>query len=338
METPADRASLPPLFGPDEVAAPPPLLDTVRLRGPAEPLTLGSWGERRISGDGEVASAKTRLPSGVTLFLHAQREPDEASFEFSVPRLLRGHNGQGVDVAATLGAIDRLYTEAQPYLQWGTDVEGLRVQRLDMPRDFAGVEGIPGLLRRFQYVPVPRSTYSAVYANRTLGGVQNLEKGSKGRWVLRAYDKREQQLAVRTGGPLVEPGTLRVEVELRTPILRREGILSVSDMDEALLGLLAERYFHRSGLGTAIGGSTSMERVWRTLSNQGRGKDAAALLGILHSEVEGWPPPYGRNTMAKHRRLAKELGLTAADAYEPHEEPIRLDYRRGVVVRGEAAL
>lgn len=299
-------------------------------------------------GDGadrRLVAGHQPLPSGALLRLDARHGPLEGVLEFSVPCLLRGHNATGVDLPTTWDAVEAIFDEASHYIVWTEPFPALRLMRIDLPRDFAGVSDMPRVLAQYFAIPVPHASYDALHRGQSGQRVQTLQRGTTKRWIVRAYDKHEQLRSVAPTFPSqrrmideAPPGTLRVEVQLRSPILREHGITTLADATEETLSSLQRKYFERSGLGRTIGGRDALSLARQRLEVEGRGRQWAPVLGLLLADALKQPSNLSRTTQMKYRAIARELGITPADVLNVCGQPHRLDFVRGAQVVGRGAL
>ena len=327
------------------------LIDTIRLAGPIIRHMIPHEQVRRtVDHNGEVEEhfTSTRVnPGDFEIWVRVARDGTmEAVIERSLPTFANGHNIIAVSVPTAAHLVTDLYRRAKDFVEWAVDVGDLRITRLDLVRDFDAVIHLDWLLRGLARIQVPRTGNPSVYSDSGHGGALTLTRGVRGRWRVSIYDKHAQvsYLARREAEPvrsawlreLADENRARVryEVQLRSPILREQGVHTMSDLDERILLDLLENYFHRAQFGTPVGGAPHVVAVMAGLTAcvDPNYKFFGSVIGMLMAEATRFPQPTkSPTTLARYRKLAKEWGLSAADMAGVAGPPVALDFERGVM-------
>ena len=320
----------------------PPLIDTIRLRGPVsdyDPSTIRLT--RRadpktgvIVEDG--AAAVYVLAPGTRLRVDHLSGHSMASWEFSAPRALRGENTRGATVSELTEAVEWLFGEASQWVTWSVKPEDLRVMRLDLVNDIR-VGDVPSVLGALHRGATRASVKSALHSGRDF---ETLTRGYPGRWRVQGYDKYAEVLStarrcrdehrralLNRRAPSVR-GVLRTEVQLRHHILEPKGISTMSDIDEDRMSGISGHYIHRAGLDSVLLGQEDMQRAERALFAGPDRKQAAAVVGLMRAIYLGVDPKTTADPKTLRARLdiAARYGLTPA-MFEPDPGPsIRLNY------------
>jgi hypothetical protein len=329
-----------------------PLIDTIRFSGYIHEHRVPHWQMKRtVDLNGEFADRFTTTQVATEDFNLLVRVTHdgmtEAVIERSLPTLEFGHNIEAVDVSTAARLVHGLYDKAAEFVDWAVDVGELRVRRLDLDRDFDGIEHLDHLLRGLARLHVPRTQNASVFSdNEANGGALTLTRGVRGRWRVSLYDKHAQVSYLARCEPDPDRsawlerraaethGRVRFEIQLRNQGLRDEGIHTMSDLKEQKLMGLREHYFHRAQFGTPVGGAPQVEAVMKQLAitHDRDYKFFGPLIGLLMAEAMNLPQPTTSSaTLAKYRKLAKEWGLSAADMSGLAGPPVALDYERGTL-------
>ncbi len=199
-----------------------------------------------------------------------------------------------------------------------------RVKRLDVARDFDGVQDVPGLLTGLASVHRPWSRRNNLFNDATRKGAQTLMVGGRQSGA-RLYDKERE-----TGG-IAPPGTLRFEVQARTDWCNKYGgIATLRDITDASVHRLAIHRWEWSGMGTEVG--TRSEVVARVTRSGLSLQQQCSFLGWLMLTSAGHPDAVSKNVNTKYRRIARQLHValgpeTLSGALVGH-----LDWDEGTVV------
>jgi hypothetical protein len=335
-----------------------PLVDTIKVSGLIHGFHMPEHlVKRRITSDGEfsdeVVYAKVPLPSGGRIIVHrAQHGELRGSLERSLPTMLDGINLQPVSVDVVPSLVAHLQDQASEWVEWQDEAADLRVSRLDLDRDFVGVEHLDHLLRRLANLRVPRLGNPRVYYDYERGGAATLVREPKKAktWRATLYDKHAQvaHLATVERDPTRRKwltrqaeharGHLRFEVQVKTQALREQGVTTVADLDEQHLLDLREHYFRRVRFDTPVHGAAHLRALAARLSN---GDPECNFLGpvmqMLYFEALGLPPPYSHDTLVRYRKLARRWEISAADIPTDDGPPVTLDYETGALRDLEAS-
>ncbi|MDD9205102.1 hypothetical protein PU560_01315, partial [Georgenia sp. 10Sc9-8] len=193
--------------------------------------------------------------------------------------------------------LGQFYALAADHVSWDCEVTALRLQRLDIARDFAPVARHGDLLERIGRVSPFRATTPLVRTDDCTG-TQTLYRRTT-RWVTRLYERGHQyeEKAARTGDPryrelaLQERGKLRYEVQLRTAALTDAGLVTLGDLTEEALWQQAAKYFARSEFGATVGdGATWLTGVLLPRLAAEKTKQVDAVIGQLFLEKHGLAP------------------------------------------------
>jgi hypothetical protein len=203
-----------------------------------------------------------------------------------------------------------------------------RVKRVDVARDFVGIEDAGRLIRGLVSVHRPHSRQNMVYADPKRNQAQTLMVGNA-TGKTRLYDK----WAETDGG--VSEGTVRWETEARRDWLHRlAGIERVRDLTEENVGQLARDRWEWSAMGTEV--ASSVGRLVRVVqsSDDLSEREAAFFLGWLMCEAAGQPMrSLSSHTVSKYRRMQRQLGIAAPSDFEGMVEVLtRLDWDSGTEV------
>lgn len=320
-------------------------VDTIRLRGRVKDgesmRRLSHLRASRVldakAGSRMVLVAGTDvLRSGARIGVDVQNQgAPEAYVEFSAPKVGTGSNviplplGQALEVARTV------YDEAGDLVDWVDTFENMRVGRLDVDRDFEGVEHQGPLLSALSKVRAPYNPQTRYFPDPTKGGAVTLTRGPAARWLATLYSKEgEAAHRARFAQPHEKArakadldaarGRLRYELRLRPEALGKN-LRLVRDLNDDDLIRLRRGYFDRVGYGLEV---TGMQRAAAVVMehDEWRVNTRLALLGWLLVESQGLPVEVHRNNAAKYRRRCEEVGVTAADLLDMASTSVRLDF------------
>lgn len=337
---------------PEVIPAGIPLIDTIRVSGQITAHSLPWESVSRGHGSDGVyserfTSGRVDLPHCRLLVRHLYGNY-EAVIEQSLPTLQYGHNADPVDVLTAQHLIGLLHEEAADHVEWAVPAEQLRVSRLDVDRDFTGVDDLDPLLRGLGDLHVARSGNAHVWFDSTSrGGALTMSRkvgGSRGqlydkhtqladlsRQAIRRDASRRQQerayfplydLTAAQRKHLLETeaerarGVLRFEANLRSNLLTRNGIKVVSDLDEGVLARVGEDMFRRLRLGTPVGGRALVDslRISLAASHDPDFRFLDQVVGRLDAERLGTRPcRTSSDAKSRERKLAAKWGISAAD-------------------------
>ena len=223
-------------------------VDTVAIMGPATEDLLEALHFRSSTRDSDGATGEAsdtlrtgseQVPAGHTtarVKAYRPRNGGPAQFraELSLPRMLNGHNRNALDPRLLPDVLDIALSFLR---EWNSDVppiDAVALQRLDLPRDYTGVESTTGTVSVLATRLMPRATLNSLHTN--VGGkAQTATTGSRGRYMLRLYDKGteldqamrrerndpEKRALLRDWSDATQ-GFLRCELELHGDVLRAE--------------------------------------------------------------------------------------------------------------------
>jgi hypothetical protein len=262
--------------------------------------------------------------------------------EASVPKRLTGSNVVPASLDDVRHACAEMYAEAcfrvEPHLEDQTLLAGgapsaLTIKRLDIVRDFHGVDRMASILDGLASFPRGRAWTVRRYADAERGNAQTLRIGPRSSWSATLYDK----LAEATGR---HDGTqLRYELRARSAFLKSKTArklgrpqLTLGALDLGVLQLLAADRFSAVGYGQPVDGGHRLAQILRDAAVSDRVR--RTLVGYLACRSLGIDTGMSSNTERKYRKLAEELGI-AASSLGPGDvidATARLDLLQGVQV------
>jgi hypothetical protein len=235
-----------------------------------------------------------------------QGQPVEwAKVEFNPSRIVDpdGHSLAMVEDLAP--ALDVALGLAEDRVRWSCKVGEMRVKRIDLARDFSGVERPAYTIRGLGPVRRPWARRNLVHFDPSRSGAQTLMVGS-GSGVVRLYDKWAE-----TKGAAPE-GTVRWEVEARDGWCNRYGeIRTMADVDDDGLERFAKDRWDWSAMGSEV---SATERVVEQVMRSGLSyREQRQYLGHLMMMAAGVEVPAGTEAMAKWNRLTRKLGIVLGE-------------------------
>jgi hypothetical protein len=208
---------------------------------------------------------------------------------------------------------------ADDYLARDVDVQGARVKRLDVARDFHEVRNTAMYVRGLQPLKRSHARFSQLYSDPTLGDAQTLFVGS-GAGGVRLYD---QHAAYKEKG--AEEGSLRWELQARSDwVTRAMGSDTLGRMNTSAILKMAEDRWEWSRMGTVVSDAvdvvTAVDAMVCRHPKGGGGKRvcgcdgisqaiADRLLGQLVREAMGVRIKLANDTASSYERLKRELGV-----------------------------
>ena len=220
-----------------------------------------------------------------------------------------------------LGAVEQLVVPS-------CDVSEFRVTRLDVARDFVGVDHPSVLIRSLGSLHRPWSRRNLTHADPSRNGAQTLMVGS-GAGVVRLYDKAEE---TRGKAP---PGTVRWEAECRKAWAENYGgVKHLGDLSDDSVDALASDRWEWSQMGAEVAGDLS-RLVERVSVSDLSAAQKRGFLGFLVQQAAGLDcSDISQTTLAKYRRLQRELGIVAPAQLSATVRLLRrLDWDSGVEVQ-----
>lgn len=249
--------------------------------------------------------------------------------EASLPKVLGDDNIDGLRVVDAQEALREMWSTALAYVEpvkavvgerWassrssaierdGRELDHARVKRLDVVRDFDGVDDMTVLLDGL--AGVPRSSTAKVrrYADAASNKAETLRVGPKSAWTGTLYDKHAE-----TRG-LAAVGRLRYEARCRAEYLQGVAarnavgtvIGEVRHVTQDRIDNIARDRFTASGFDREV--ASSDQFTARVLESDLTAQSKRALLGYIAARAQGIDLGMSRNTEAKYRKLAKQLGV-----------------------------
>lgn len=261
-------------------------------------MTLGTVLRRRDAGGGEVFAGARFVPETGRWVGKVEANPSR----------LADPDGCGLLAAEdTQVAVRQMLGLAAEAVGWSVacDPGEARVRRVDVARDFRGVQcpsffvrGLLNVRRRYA-----RRTY--LYADPARGNAETLWAGTE-TGGCRLYD---QHAAYAARG--ASEGSLRWEVEARGGWLEKVGIGSVADLGVESLGALARSRWEWSRMGEAVTGTVEVVEAVDRLVRLGELSSARAdrLLGMLVRESLGVSRRVSNDTASVYEGLKRRLGV-----------------------------
>lgn len=330
-------------------------VDTVAVAGPTTDLLLLTLRHQQLDRDvdletGEVIDTPTTsfvtMPVGsCSVRLHGYRHHGSPTLriELSLPTMLHGHNRNSVRRDVLMDAVDAALASLTSDLPDVPQVDQVALQRLDLARDFRKVTSPPATLLALGSRHVPYAQHHERH-HRPDGNLQCVERGSVREYLIRGYDKTYEmsRAAHRQRDPdrrqlLLDwadasPGHLRFELQLRAPLLRRKGLITMTECTPEKLDSLARDYYAKARWNTPYGSRgrvlTTLQELRPTLS---RATYRNLLLYVL-CQGRGIDPDLSRHALEAVRPLARRHDLLDT---EDDLGPRRLDFDEGREVAAE---
>lgn len=320
-------------------------VDTITVRGPVDAEAVGQLSRQRIRrifdpGTGEaidtITSAEALGPSGVHFIVGTWwAGRPEVQFEFSVPNRIRGDNRVPATPAEVVGALKPVYAEVNASLPWACTLEELTVSRIDIARDFEGVDDGLLLIQELARTPARRMGTTTHHARKG-GGVETLVREVR-RCSAKLYLREAKYSSpgrFRDGAlAAAEAGVVRYELTLRAKAADKAGLGHVGDLRMAALVNVAREYFdRRCRFGDVVAGPAW--KVRSAVDQLAATKQSAVMtsLGQLVADAYGVQSHRHEKSVAGYRRDYARVGLTPADLLRPDRPPVRLDFDTGRLV------
>jgi hypothetical protein len=194
------------------------------------------------------------------------------------------------------------------------------VKRVDVAKDFAGVEDPGPMIRALGGLHRPWSRRNLTHTDPLRNGAQTLMVGS-GAGVVRLYDKNAE-----TKGEVAE-GTLRWEAECRSDWAHKYGgVRLFGGLNAGTVAALAADRWEWSQMGAEVAGSTG-RLVKLVHESDLTMAERRSFLGFLIEQSAGVQTVTSKATLAKYRRVQRDLGIVSpADFASMVEVVRRLDW------------
>jgi hypothetical protein len=295
---------------------------------------LGAWDSHRTTGEGtppgwESLSAKVEVANGVQAFVsmfQAKRQAYTkwAKVDFNPARVPDPDGHSLAPVTSIRDAVSETLRSIQPLMTPACAIGDLHLTRLDVARDFEGVENPAATL--LGLLPMPRkwAKTTTLDVNPRSSQCETLSVRSGSAGMVRLYDKW-----VETDGA-VAPGTVRFEAECRKGWLRNYGAMRVLDDVEACrVEELAWNRWEWSQMGVVI--VEQPDDLVAAVARLGlRGMDALKFIGWTVAQgAGGGIKPASRTTEAELRRLARAAGIGLSPGFPGSAAARRLDFATG---------
>ena len=255
--------------------------------------------------------------------------------ELSLPTMLYGHNRNALDRTLLTEAVDTSLTVLAETYSDIPPVDRTVVQRLDLARDFVGVESTDRTLTALAHRHIAYARFNESH-RRPDGTMQSLTRGSKNEYLVRGYDKAYELLdkarTDRAGHELliawasVSGGRFRFELELRRPLLRRKGLIRMTDFTPDVIDGLARHYFEHAGWADPYGGRGRVQQTLEQLRPSLSRADFRSLCSFLYSVERGIEVDLSRHVLDRIRPLVRKHNLLDI---EDDGEVRRLDFDAG---------
>jgi hypothetical protein len=295
-----------------------------------------AWDSVRVShgvqGRSERFEASVELSEGVRAYVGAQEIPDAnppwwGKVELNPSRVLDPEGWGLASVGDAIAVVDDVVGSLGELVRPRSGPEEWLVKRIDVARDFVGIEGSAIVVNGLGPIKRPWARRNLVHADPGRNGAQTLMVGS-GAGVVRLYDK-----AAESRGKAPD-GTLRWECEARARWLGRyASVRAWSELGPSGLQALVRDRWEWSAMG--VGVSDDLSDVVERLEGSGLSpREQAGYLGWLVMRSAGRPwVPGSHHTEDKYRRVERESGISFARLVETAGVTRRLDFDRGELVR-----
>lgn len=314
-------------------------VDRISLSFPVHSFEQDStaWNKRTIANPGTPEAADTfgatlELNPACRVFVGVQEVPATgqvwAKVEWNPSRHVDplGHSlaSPGQVAASAEDAVDLALSLLEPAVPHAGE---MRVRRIDIARDFEGVDRASFVVSGLGPVPRPWARRNLVHYDPSRKGAQTLMVGS-GAGVVRLYDKDAE-----TEGQT--SGVLRWEVEARRDWCQKYGNVSkLDDVTAEKVEAFGRDRWEWSAMGTEV---TAMETMVEKVMRSGLSfAEQRSLIGYMTMRAAGADVRAAFSTHSKYRRQAKELGITLQVPTDDDSFGFsaRLDLEQGTVVYG----
>jgi hypothetical protein len=283
--------------------------------GSDRPGGSGYQEHRVYTEEGFSVRTLRALPGGGTL---RSGIGGSAAVEASIPKLLGGSNVEPVGWGVVRGAVESLVEEAVAFVRPVGDPLAGRLVRVDSVRDFTGVASWEQLAPVLSSGLYYRRSRARMFRDASRGGAVTAALGNT-RFQAQLYDKFAEsgldeargrlRFELRMGKGWVEKSLASLDVEGRVADVRRE-------------------VFDDAGFGNEVRG---MGEVYDAICRQTDlgPVGAARFYAWLLATADGIHYPASKATLAKYRRLRRQMRLTIMPTRHREAVPMRLDYDAG---------
>jgi hypothetical protein len=292
-----------------------------------------------LTEDLRGGSAWVRIgETNARLFADMRSGTPEVRVEFSAPSVLHGHNRLPLALDVLPDLLREAWQVVRDEVADMPSFERVRLSRLDLARDLEGVENIPATLLAISQRPASRIRVDRLERGQS-GQWQTLTRGTRKRWRAVAYGKAEQlreaasetydvdRRALLLDAAGNSEGRLRWELQLRSAMLREQGLRDPDNYDQELLYAMSARYFERTRFADITdGGSQRLHDILTELTPT----DRRGVLTVLSSDLIGLPIPLSHNPEDTYRRVVRDLKLSPQDLVGDDRDPRRLDFASGL--------
>jgi len=259
--------------------------------------------------------------------------------EASLPKVAGDGNIEALTLSDSLDVVRELVAEVVRERvtidreRCGDPMRDAKVTRIDLPRDFDGVEHIPEVLDGLAGVSISGRVKKSRYADAECNRAETLWVGN-GKHGGRLYDKARETARLLLGSRAPD-GRLRFEAQLRSTVLTGVWARAVAghvrqlgDLEEHKLRALRRASFERYGFDQEVSAmATVADRVWTAegLSERQRRELWCFLT------MPGYQSRAARDVVRRYRQIARSLGVTPHAAMSEALCPlrVRLDYDNG---------
>jgi len=291
--------------------------DTIAHQAPGYPTETRTW------------SKTVEVPGGATVFVGVSSSAKFAGHmqwgkvEANPSRLVDRDSWELASVEETVLCAGKLLAAVRHLMEpVNPDPRSWNVKRIDVARDFHGVDEAGQMIRSLGAIHRPWSRLNQTHADPKRHGAQTLFVGS-GAGGVRLYDKNAE---TKGDAPM---GTVRWETEARAWARNYGGIKFFGDVSVDSVECLARDRWEWSQMGAEVAGSTARlvklvyESDLSTTLKRG-------FLGFLIEQSAGMCSVTSPTTLAKYRKLQRDLGIAApANFGSMIEVARRLDWDSG---------
>jgi hypothetical protein len=262
---------------------------------------------------------------------------DVVWLEASLPKRAGEDNIEAVNTSDAVELIAAMHEEAGSFIEYDQARDGHRfefskVVRLDLVRDFDGVQSPGFILDGLAQVPVTGRSKRRRFADGERNRAQTLTVGPMKAWAATLYDKHEETLGKAHVAP---EGRVRFETRMRSDVLtsvwaKQHGghVRQVMDLEEVKLERLRRGMFERVGFDREV---QAMGRLVEMVNDADlTARQRRELWAYLTGGPFGLDLGFARDAERRYRRLAADLGVVMVDPLtEGPNVTVQLDYDQG---------